>query len=347
MTLSSVRNCLAILTCTILFPLCLFCGANNEELFISGLINIENVETAISGPIMVAVTTTDDINAIEQYPQTAILAAYGVDRKTPFYHADLGDTGLSAGDSIYVFAFVDNDFDGLPSPSAGDFIGNYINSNNYSMQVTLHRGENGNINININRQIREFDASIIYAIDRGEVTYGPDFNTLTTEEVIVAVHEDGVNVSLTSSGETDVKIDPDYIMAITRYQPPEYDCNSITDPPRPKPFANGRTLEIIPAIHVKIPIENGQVVGGVYLFAIIDENSDGEIDQVNDDIGYVNEEQVEDGSTCYTIPGQGEYCIPSGTYYYPRALTIAEGENRDADNDDEPYWIMYKYADLN
>jgi hypothetical protein len=79
----------------------------------------------------------------------------------------------------------------------------------------------------------------------------------------------------------------------------------------------------------------------VYLVTIIGENSNGEI-EVDDDIGYYNEKTTIAPGTCYDVPGYGEICPPAGDYYYPKGIDVKKGENRDASNDNEPYWIMYQ-----
>jgi hypothetical protein len=316
------------------------CGSDLEEIYLSGTVDLENVRAGISGPVMLAVTNTADLAALEASPETSIVGAFGIDGADPYYHVDLGQLGLKSGETVYLFAFVDNDFNNIPSPGLGDFIGFYINRKTYKLDYTLKKGENRNLDISVNRQLRDFDATIVYAIDKGDVNYGDGFNILTTEEVVLAVHEDGVQTSLTSSGSYDIKIDPDYILGFSRFQPPEFDYAGAL--PRPVSLENPRILEILPAIHVKI-FSDDKIDGGVYLFAIIDENSNGEI-EADDDVGYYNTSTTIAPGTCYDVPGYGEVCPPAGTYYYPKAIEVSKGENRDTSTmpANEPYWIMYQ-----
>jgi hypothetical protein len=316
------------------------CGIDEKEVFISGMVDIENVKTAIAGPLLLAVTNTADLEELEKNPSTSILGVFGIDPEDPYYHIDLKQVGIQPEETIYVFAFIDNDFNNIPTPTLGDFIGFYINRKTYKLDCELKEGQNRGIDISVNRQIRDFDATVVYAIDKGDVTYGPDFNTLTTEEVILAVHEDGVNISMKSSGTADIAIDPDYIMGFARFQPPDYD--HYTSDPRPKPMETPRMLEIFPAFHVKIAIENDEIVGGVYLFAIIDENGNGTMES-DDDVGYYYETTTVAPGTEFEIPGYGTITPPPGDYYYPKTITIKKGENRDSSNADEPYWILYRY----
>jgi len=320
----------------IIFPRC---GSDLEEVFLSGTVDLENVRAGISGPVMLAVTNTADLAALEASPETSIVGAFGIDGTDPYYHVDLGGLGLKSGETVYIFAFVDNDFNNIPSPGLGDFIGFYIDRKTYKLEYTLKEGENRGLDISVNRQIRDFDATIAYAIDEGDVTYGTDFNILTTEEVVLAVHEKGAQVSLTSSGSYDIKIDPDYILGVARFQPPEFD--NYDGAVRENPFQNPRSIEILPAIHVGIEIKGDKLDGKVYLLSLIDENSNGEV-EAGDDVGYYEEKQTLTTETCYTVPGYGTICAQPGDYYYPKAIEVSKGENRDASNADEPYWIMYR-----
>ncbi len=318
------------------------CGSSQDEIFLSGTVDIENVRHNLTGPLMLIVTNTADLSALQADPQGAIIGAFGIDAEDPYFRIELGSLGKKAGEVVYLFAFIDADFNGIPSPGTGDFIGYYINRKTYRLDYELKKGENRGLDISINRMLRDFDARIVYAIDKGDVTYGKEFNTLTTEEVVLAVHEKGMKISLTSAGSYDIKIDPDYIMGFTRFQPPAFDVYSGS---RPKPYETPKFLEILPAIHVKIAIENEKIVGKVYLVAVIDENGNGEI-EADDDVGYYNERMTIAPGTCYDVPGYGTVCPPPGDYYYPRGIEVHSGENRDASNDNEPYWIMFASISL-
>ena len=313
------------------------CGIDEKEVFISGMVDIENVKTAIAGPLLLAVTNTADLEELETNPSTSILGVFGVDPEDPYYHIDLKEAGIQPDETIYVFAFIDNDFNNIPTPTLGDFIGFYIDRKTYKLDYTLKEGQNRGIDISVNRQIRDFDATLVYAIDKGSVG---DYNILKAEEIVLAVHEKGVDVSLTSSGDYDIKIDPDYILGFARYQPPVFDNYSGE---RLVPFDNPRIMEIIPAIHVNIVIEEDKIYGNVYLISIIDENGNGEI-EAGDDIGYYEEEKYLENETCYIVPGYGEICAQPGDYYYPKTIEINRGENRDVSSEPpgEPYWIMYR-----
>ena len=64
--------------------------------------------------------------------------------------------------------------------------------------------------------------------------------------------------------------------------------------------------------------------------------------EAGDDVGYYEEKQTLTTETCYTVPGYGTICAQPGDYYYPKAIEVSKGENRDASNANEPYWIMYR-----
>lgn len=328
------RLIMVLIACVLFFS----CGSDVDEVYLSGIVDVENVRQNLSGPLMLIVTNTADLSALKADPQTAIVGAFGIDAKDPYFHIDVGSLGKKAGEVVYLFAFIDSDFNGIPSPGSGDFIGYYINRKTYRLEYELKKGENRGLDISINRMFRDFNASIVYAIDKGDVTYGKEFNTLTTEEVVLAVHEKGMQISINSAGTYDIRIDPDYIIGFTRFQPPAFDVYSGE---RPKPYATPKSLEIMPAIHVQIAIENEKIVGNVYLIAIIDENGNGEI-ETDDDVGSYNEKITIVPGTCNKEPGDGTVCPPPVDYYYPKEIEVHSGENRDASNDDEPYWIMYR-----
>ncbi|MCX7678681.1 MAG: hypothetical protein N2316_05630 [Spirochaetes bacterium] len=314
------------------------CGPSHEEIFLSGTIDIQNVKNNLTGPLMLIVTTTADIAQLQSNPQESIVGIFGINPDDPYYRVEIGSLGKKSGEVVYLFAFIDADFNGMPSPDTGDFVGFYINRNTYEYGYELQKGENRNLDIRVNRMLRDFNAQIIYAIDKGDVTYGKEFNVLITEEVVIAVHEKGMQIALTSAGTYEVKIDPDYILGFARFQPPVFD---VYEGPRPKPYETPKALEVIPAIHVEIPIENEKIAGKVYLVAIIDENSNGKI-EVDDDVGFYPEKINVLPGTCFEVPGYGKICPPPGEYYYPKGIYVQRGENRDASNDNEPYWIVYR-----
>lgn len=328
------------------FILCIFifvlfingCGTSHDEVFLSGSIDIQEVRNNLTGPLMLIITNTADLAQLQSNPLNTIVAAFGIDKEELFYRVDVGSLGKKVGDVVYLFAFIDADFNGIPTPNAGDFIGFYIDRTTYKLGYCLKKGENRNLNISINRMLRDFDAQIIYAIDKGDVRYGKEFNMLTTEEVVLAVHELGVQINLTFAETYEVKLDPDYILGYARFQPPVFDIDSGT---RPKPYETPKVLNILPAINVRIAIENDKIVGNVYLIAIIDENGNGTI-EADDDVGYYNEKVIIAPGTCFEIPGYGKICPPPGYYYYPKGIEVHRGENRDATNDNEPYWILYR-----
>ncbi len=127
------------------------CGINDKEVYLSGMVDIENVKTAVDGPLLLAVTNTADLGELEAHPSTSILGVFGVDPDDPYYHIDLKEAGIQPEQTIYVFAFVDNDFNNIPTPTLGDFIGFYIDRKTYKLDYTLKEGQNRGIDISVNR----------------------------------------------------------------------------------------------------------------------------------------------------------------------------------------------------
>jgi len=317
----------------------------DKQIYLSGLIDFQAVSVDNSKPIIVAVSRSEDLKEIEADPFHNIIISQTVDFNDPYYYLDLSLSAGQVGETVYILAFIDNDYhQGIPYPNLGDFIGFYLNSATKKSSYFLKEGQNRGLDIKIDRLIKDFEATIFYAIDKGEVEYSNLYPFMEIQEIIMAVHEAGVVITMDPNGEPNFVIDSDYILGVTSFIPPVYDHDDLeTD--RPEPFENPRELKISSAIHVNVPVENNKITGGVYLLAIIDENHDGEIDPQEDKVGYLNKLYRLNVEECLDIPFlDEEVCLPAGRYYYPEPIEVSEGENKEEDG--EPYWLMFNFSDL-
>ncbi len=147
----------------LLFALLLSCGGESpaDDITLSGTVDINDIADDIHGPLLVAITTSDDFELIEKDPLSALVDVRSVDRATCTFNWDLSESGLAEGDEVFIFGFVDNDYeDGIPDPTEGDYIGFYIDADRLSLTYRLKRGRNNNINIKVNRRIYSFDSEI-------------------------------------------------------------------------------------------------------------------------------------------------------------------------------------------
>ncbi|MBN2282695.1 MAG: hypothetical protein JXO48_02280, partial [Deltaproteobacteria bacterium] len=189
---------------TIICSLCLFIGAcengsddgRSAPTALTGTVNIETIKDRVRGPILVAITNTDDLIQIEEKPGDVIITTVRVDESDHSFSMDLVDTGLAAGDKVAIFAFVDNNNErGVPYPDPGDFVGIYAPEGKITFLYTLHGGVNEGIEIDITREVYDFDASVsgtVRSVETGEVTLvayageitSSDFSSLDFDGVV-------------------------------------------------------------------------------------------------------------------------------------------------------------------
>jgi hypothetical protein len=243
---------------TIIFIVCvapfLSCGIESTitDMFLSGTVDIEDIASDINGPILVAITNSDDFEKIENDPLSTIIDIRAIDEINYSFYIDLSNTRLKKDDEVYIFGFVDNDYaNGIPNPTEGDFIGFYIDPVNMSLSYKMKSGLNSGIHIRINRRIFSFDAEI-----SGTVT-GSD----TGDLIIIAYAGEIESLDFTS-------LDFDKVIGYKRY----------TKNKEPLPY----TMKILP-FGYNVPIDN------VYLVAILDKNGNG-ID-AGDMIGFYTENE--------------------------------------------------------
>jgi hypothetical protein len=234
------------------------CGYGEDDkgktsLFISGTVDVGEIEEDMKGPVLVQVLTTDDLEKIEKNPDDTIIKVITVDESDYAFSIDLTDEDVKAGDEIYITAFVDNDYQGgIPFPTLGDYVGFYIDDERLTTSYIVKKGENDGIDIKISREVFDFDADIRGTVESGE----------TGEVTILAYAGD-----ITSSDFS--KLDTDGIIGYRKFSK---DDGPVT-----------YTLDILPYGY-NIPVEN------VYVFAFLDVNENGEVDG-GDRIGYYSTEE--------------------------------------------------------
>lgn len=151
-----------------------------DEVSITGTVTIDpTMPRTASAPVFVAVATTSDIDTIMNDPIHSIVTIIEP-TSDGTYTVQCNDYGLHAGDEIFLFAFIDNDYSGgIPFPTPGDLLGFYTNG--FKLSYTI--GVDGDADITINRQQYDFTAKIIGSIngnDAGSViliAYAGDFSS--------------------------------------------------------------------------------------------------------------------------------------------------------------------------
>jgi hypothetical protein len=161
------------------------CGAlPDDSIKLNGTVSIPApVSDSVTGPMFIAVSNTGDVEAIMNDPVNSIIFISAIDRSKNSFSIDLTDTGLKAGDSVFVFAFADNDYKGgVPYPTPGDIVGFYVDQETLSTDFTMSEGDNS-ISINVNRLQYDISPEIIGIIDGTEsgdvilIAYAGDFSS--------------------------------------------------------------------------------------------------------------------------------------------------------------------------
>ncbi len=161
------------------------CGAPGvTTITLSGDITIPAaLDQSAVGPLFIAVSKSDDVDAIQKDPVNNILIMSTIDRSRGNFSVDLSETGVQPGDTVFVFAFADNDYnEGIPYPTPGDIVGFYVNQETLSTGFTLTEGDNP-ISINLNRLQYDISPEVIGIIDGTEsgnvilIAYAGDFSS--------------------------------------------------------------------------------------------------------------------------------------------------------------------------
>ena len=315
----------------ILITLSIFsCGKQgNDNILLTGNVELgtENRDFLLSSPLFVVVSKTMDYNRIIRDPLDSIIEIAMVDSLTNNFNIDLSATGLKTGDKIYLFAFTDIGYEGgIPTLSAGNILGFYINEDNFELGYTLHRGNNNYIQITVDRIVYDFEATIT-----GNIT------TEEAGEVTLVAYTGNIN----SFNFDDIDINR--IIGYTQVS-----CTT---------GSNTYTLDILP-YGFNVPISD------VYVFAFLDKNENGKPDAGDlwgsdfDDDGYpfsltingdststfdINLNHILTQSSGYTFTLQGNIEAPAG--YGPSSppvfMIVCKADNPDAIISDTVNSIKY------
>ncbi|MFZ5569825.1 MAG: hypothetical protein ACOZF0_05450 [Thermodesulfobacteriota bacterium] len=141
---------------------------------ISGSVGGEALAEHPGQPVMLLVARGNDVSAILNDPLNSVIAYVGVNPSDNTFHVDLSDRGLTAGDQVFIAAFIDlSPADRAPFPDTGDIIGFWIDPATLSISYTLAQGDNSGLNIHISREIFDFSAAVtgrILGTENGDVT---------------------------------------------------------------------------------------------------------------------------------------------------------------------------------
>ncbi len=236
--------------------------SEDRQIVISGTLGLPDDAMGTDAPVMVAVTRTMDPETIRTRPDQAVIAYVAASKQAADFRVDLTDTAARAGDQVFVFAFLDRNYDGdVPYPDSGDEIGIYVKEGQLDPTLTLRAGGNAGLHIDINRRVYDYKAAISGQV-LGDAS-GP---------VTLVAYAGPV----TSSDFT--SLDYSQVMGVTTMDKPD----------QPADYR----IDIMP-YGKDVPIENLQVV------AILDQNRSQSVDG-GDRIGFFA--QGDDFSTPITLP---------------------------------------------
>jgi len=166
------------------------------EMSISGDFTLPDDYTEDSPPVYIAIFDGSDPEGVLDDPFEAILYFSKVPGGINEFSYDLSETGVCPGDEIMVIGLWDQDFaGGFPNFTPGDFIGIYVEEGRISPTVVLDAGNNSGFQVDITREVFDYEASIsgtILGSDSGNVILvayagdiiSSDFSSLDFNEVI-------------------------------------------------------------------------------------------------------------------------------------------------------------------
>ena len=212
--------------------------------------------------LVVRASDTLDLKAMIQGDLTEVAYFYKMPANTTHFSFDLSDTGLAPGDPVMVIALCDRQYEaGFPDMGPGDYVGYYQNRADMSVEYVLAQGANrvesaGDHDFSLNKIMVQHAASIQFELDDANLRNNLDVALDPYEHVtVVAVHKYGVDIG------GDPVIDMDYIIGL----------GSITVP------AAGNegyiySMDLLPAMDHRIPVDSPFEIDGVYVFAVFDGN---------------------------------------------------------------------------
>jgi len=230
----------------LLFPLLIFtfCGKpETSSLKIEGKVTPAQIVIDEKIPLLVAITRdtgSENMDNMEDTLADSLIKVVSVDETDYSYSIDLSDTDISAGEKINVFAFADKNYNqGMPTPDPGDYVGFYVDSDSMSASIEMKEGGNTGIDLNVKRKVYDFESTL-----SGTVS-SPDTGDLT---IIAYAGE------ITSSDFS--KLDFDGVIGFKKVSKT---ATSVS-----------YSMKILPYGY-NVPIKK------VYIFAMLDKNRDGKI----------------------------------------------------------------------
>ena len=169
---------------------------SGDDVSISGRYRLPAGEASADAPVYIAVFDGEDAESVLDDPFGAVRYFERMPIGKNEFTLDLTNTGLAAGDEVIVIGFWDRDYNGaIPALSAGDFLGVYAEAGAITPATALIDGGNTAVEVNINREVFDYEASISGAIlgdETGPVTLvayageitSSDFTALDFDQVV-------------------------------------------------------------------------------------------------------------------------------------------------------------------
>ncbi|MFO8047449.1 MAG: hypothetical protein R6U29_00315 [Desulfosudaceae bacterium] len=222
------------------------------------------------GPVFVAVSRSADMEEVEDNPESTVVDIKPVDADNRF-EMNLSSLDMEPGETVYIIAFIDNNYADSPALDSGDYIGFYHPPDSIKTAYQLKAGDNDNLDIEITREVFDLEAEI-----GGTVFCDPDqFDCPGGHEATIVAYAGPINSSDFSS------IDPGRVIGYETF------ANAS--------FPLDYTLSFIPCLPYgqSLPVEN------VHLIVFLDTDHDGEVN-AGDVIGSYAD-SADDIPRCLTV----------------------------------------------
>ncbi len=174
---------------------------------------------------------------------------------------DLSETTLTAGSQIIIAGIWDLDnAGGFPFPTVGDYIGFYMNLDEYNPVYTLKSDVNDLIEFELCRQVYEFEDNMksITGVLTEHTDYADDIDTTGDVTIVAYADNEGMFTDFDFASSMDIN------KVIGMVETTKFDGI-------PKPF----TLDLMPYLTPETYTAMTAPEGYVYLFAFVDKNGDG------------------------------------------------------------------------
>ena len=163
------------------------------QMSVSGNLTLPTAYYNSDTPLFIIVARAESLPQLMTNPASAITYFERVPHGASSYAVDLSRTDLVPGEDILIVALWDKNFQGgFPNPDTGDILGIYVDTDNMTPSHTLHDGSNTGLDIDVNREIFDYDAhvsGVIRGQDTGDLTLVAYTGEFTSSDV------DGIDVS--------------------------------------------------------------------------------------------------------------------------------------------------------